>query len=160
MLRSITHFVILIPLLFISACHFNVKIEQETENVISDNPAVVFVQAYNSHDENKMLSMVHEDIKYMYVDGANIYTETNDKNELAQFLAKFFQQKPDAQSAVISSHQNNRFIHQVEKALWKDQKGKEQAQCSLSVYELKDNLIFNVWYHQAYPCAVKNNIKD
>lgn len=157
MKKNLAKLFVFTALLITSACHFNVKIEQEAEAIITQNTAVAFVNAYNEHDSDKMLSMVHDEVKYMYVDGANIFTETNNKNELAQFLVKFFEQKPNAHSEVVSSHKSNHFIHQVEKALWLDQAGKQTAQCSLSVYEMKNDLILNVWYYQAYQCALSDN---
>lgn len=145
-------FSVFISFSLIVGCHFNVKVEQQIENSEVDNLAVEFVAAYNAHDSEKMLSFVHDDIKYMYIDGASIYTETKDKTELSYFLKNFFNNKPNAQSEIISSHQNDRFIHQVEKAIWQNKKGEVRAQCSLSVYELKDKLIINVWYYSAYQC--------
>ncbi|MGJ8662208.1 MAG: nuclear transport factor 2 family protein [Marinicella sp.] len=116
------------------------------------NIAEQFVAAYNQHDPDKMLQWVHPDVSYMYVSKDQIYTETSGKVALTDFLGPFFKDKPHAQSQLLGSHQQGPFIHQVEKALWDDKNGQQQSQCSLSVYEIKEELIINIWYFSVFKC--------
>lgn len=118
----------------------------------SANIAEQFVVAYNLHDPSAMLQWVHPEIRYMYISNDEIYTETNGKTALAKFLLPFFENKPQAQSKVLSSLHQGPFIQQVEQALWTDEKGQQKSQCSLSVYEIRDNLIINIWYFSVFKC--------
>ncbi len=138
----------------LSACHINFNVTKKEQQGKTGNLAVKFVNAYNAHDADAMLTMVHQDVRYMFINNDQIYTETVGKNALAEFLGTYFIQNTSAQSEVVSSKQEAKFIHQVERAIWKNQEGKTQTQCSLSVYELQDELIINVWYFTAYRCAI------
>lgn len=118
------------------------------------NIAEQFVDAYNAQDQQRMLKLVHPDIKYMYIDDNQIYTETNSKAALAEFLVGYFHNTPKAQSKLISSYLQDPFIHQVEQAIWQDASGQLKSQCSLSVYEIKQQLIINVWYFKTFKCPL------
>ncbi len=133
-------------------CHTNQSIIDGNQYNEQKNPAEKFVAAYNEHNIELMLSLVHDDIKYMFVDSAQVYTETKDKAALATYLVPFFAQKPNAKSVVLTSLQHGPFIQQVEQALWVDSQNQPQSQCSLSVYEIRHQLIINVWYLNAYSC--------
>ena len=129
---------------------------EQASNQVNDNLAVQFVEAYNQHDVAAMLNLVHDDVKYMYISNGEVYTETKDKKALAQFLPAFFKQKPAAQSKVWSSSQTGPYITQVEQALWTTADGQAKSQCSLSVYQIKKQLIINIWYHDVFTCpAIK-----
>ncbi len=111
-----------------------------------------FLIAYNAHDHGMMLELVHPKIKYMFVDGDEIYTEINHKAALADFLIDYFTNTPKAKSKLISSYLQGPFIHQVEQAIWQDKSGQNKTQCSLSVYEIRQQLIINIWYFKAFKC--------
>ncbi len=117
-----------------------------------DNIARAFVSAYNDHDIDLMMSMVHPDMRYMFINNEKIYTETDSKKVLQNYLVDFFNSKPKAQSDVISSLRHGPFIQQVEQAIVTNQQGNRRTQCSLSIYELKDDLIINVWYFDVFSC--------
>lgn len=140
---------VLLILFLISACRSDIK---KSKLAVSTNIAEQFLGAYNAHDESQMLKLVHPEIKYMYIDDNQVYTETQNKEALADFLVNFFQTNPKAQSKLLSSHLEGPFIHQVEQALWQDESGEQKSQCSLSVYEVKQQLIINVWYFTTFKC--------
>ncbi len=140
--------------LLLLSCHgVDRKPDQLNPQALTEqNVAEQFVYAYNRHDVTGMLQWVHADIRYMYISNDSIYTETSGKPALAAFLPPFFDNKPHARSELISSTQNGTFIHQVERALWQDAEGNKQSQCSLSVYQIKDQLIINIWYFDVFKC--------
>ena len=139
-------------LLFLAACQQQ-PIRGELSGSPNVNLAEQFVIAYNAHDQKQMLILAHPEIRYMYIEDDQVYTETNGKTALAEFLVGFFQNNPNAQSKLLSSHQQGSFIHQVEQAIWTDDTGQLMSQCSLSVYEIEQQLIKNVWYFTTFKCA-------
>lgn len=111
-----------------------------------------FITAYNAHDIPAMMALVHDDIKYMFISGDQIYTETNGKAHLSRYLVPFFENNPNALSRIKNSKQSGNFIQLLEAAISVDVQGKERSQCSFSMYQFKDNLIVNVWYFDAHKC--------
>ncbi len=138
----------------LASCHRNElrPIHSDVDIQEVKNIAEHFVDAYNQRDVNGMLQWVHEEIRYMYVSGGEIYMETDGKKALHEFLLPFFTNKPQAKSELLSSTQSGSFIHQVERALWQDAAGNSQSQCSLSVYQINDELIINIWYFDVFKC--------
>ena len=134
-----------------TACQQYPKNRDMAEQTVA-NIAQQFVVAYNAHDQKQMLELVHPEIRYMYIDGNQLYTETHNKVALAEFLTEFFHNKPKAHSKLLSSYLQGPFIHQVEQALWSDETGQQKSQCSLSVYEIKQQLIINIWYFTTFSC--------
>lgn len=116
------------------------------------NPAMQFVAAYNRQDTGAMLELVHDDVRYMFLDANQLHTETAGKQALAKYLADYFKQAPATRSSILYSQQHGYHITQVEQAFWTDQHGESRSQCSWSVYELQDQLIINIWYHSSYSC--------
>jgi len=125
---------------------------EPSNNKGTANLAIQFVDAYNQHDVAAMLNLVHDDVRYMYINNDEIYTETKDKKALAEFLPEYFKQKPAAQSKVWSNSQAGPFITQVEQALWTTADGQAKSQCSLSVYQVQAQQIINIWYHDVFTC--------
>ncbi len=138
-------------LLSLTACQLSPVKSYLVEPTVA-NIAEQFVDAYNAHDQQAMLKLVHPEIKYMYIDANQIYTETNSKAALVDFLMTYFANNSKAQSKLLSSHLQGPFIHQVEQALWLDASGQQKSQCSLSVYEIKQKLIINIWYFTTFEC--------
>ena len=118
------------------------------------NPATLFVEAYNHQNIAAMLALVHDEVRYMFIDADQIHVETAGKQALAEYLPVYFSQAPATHSSILYSQQHGYHISQVEQASWTDQHGESRSQCSWSVYELQDQLIINIWYHRSYSCPV------
>ncbi|WP_223787051.1 nuclear transport factor 2 family protein [Marinicella meishanensis] len=116
------------------------------------NLAEQFVAAYNQHNVQGMLALVHSELKYMFISGDQLHTETHDKAALEAFLGRYFVNTPAAHSQVLSSAQQGPFIQQLERAIWTDAQGQPKAQCSQSIYQVKDQLIVHIWYFDAFSC--------
>ena len=136
--------------LALMACQSNSNVK--AEQVMQANIAEQFVTAYNAHDIPAMMALADDGIKYMFISNDQVYTETNGKVHLSQYLVPFFQNKPNALSRVRSSKQSGDFIQLLEEAVSQDSNGQERSQCSFSMYQLKENLIINVWYFDAHRC--------
>lgn len=102
-----------------------------------------------------MLELVHEEVRYMFIDANRIHTETEGKQNLADYLPGYFRNSPKTHSTILHSHQQGPHIVQLEQANWTGQQGQSRSQCSWSVYELKDGLIVNIWYHSSFTCPIR-----
>nr|WP_281347653.1 nuclear transport factor 2 family protein [Marinicella rhabdoformis] len=121
-------------------------------SVTETDVAQRFVSAYNAHDIPAMMALVHDDIKYMFISGDQIHTETNGKDHLNRYLVPFFENKPNAKSRIRSSQKSGGFIQLLEEAVFVDDEGNDRSQCSFSMYQLKNDVIINVWYFDAHAC--------
>jgi len=101
-----------------------------------------------------MLELVHDEVRYMFIDADQVHVETANKQTLADYLPGYFSQAPATRSSILYSQSHGYHITQVEQAFWTDQHGESRSQCSWSVYELQDQLIINIWYHRSYSCPV------
>jgi hypothetical protein len=118
-------------------------------------PAAAFVQAFNQQNIPAMLALLHDDVRYMFIQDDQIHTETRGKQQLADYLPGFFNNAPETQSQILHAHQQGPHTVQLEQANWTDQQGQSRSQCSWSVYELKAGLIINIWYHSSFTCPAK-----
>ncbi len=143
--------------LFLAAMFFVLLSCQSNQNKVKEagytDVATHFVEAYNAHDIDAMLALSHESIKYMFISGNQIHTVTNGKAHLKRYLKPFFEHNPKASSRIRSSKLSGDFIQLLEEAVFTDKQGQERSQCSFSMYQLKDNLIINVWYFDAHECG-------
>ena len=94
---------------------------------------------------------MHDDIKWMSVEGNKISVKTNDKQKLKQAMAEYFKGSSSANSSKSQMLSYGTFVSGIEKASWLS-KGKMKSQCSAVVYQFKEGLILNVWYYPAESC--------
>ena len=112
----------------------------------------LFVAAFNAHNVDAMLTRVSDDVRWMSIDGGKVQTETSGKNELAQEMAAYFENLPSSRSEIRHMQTVGGYVSVVEQATWLSGED-EKSQCALAIYEVEENLISNVWYHSAQPCA-------
>jgi hypothetical protein len=99
-----------------------------------------------------MLALVHDEVRSKFIDANQVHVETAGKQALADYLPGYFSQTPASRSSILYSQPHGYHITQVEQAFWTDQHGESRFQCSWSVYELRDQLIINIWYHRFHSC--------
>ena len=115
------------------------------------NLVLAFIEAYNVQDVDQMLAMVAADIRWMNVDGVRIRLQTVGKEALGSGMRGYFDNLPSARAEVRDIRQLDDFVTVVEAALW-EANGVAQSQCAISVYQVADGLISNVWYYPARQC--------
>lgn len=116
------------------------------------NTVQSFVAAYNAHDENLMLTFVDDDIRWMSVKDGTVNTESEGKKELARSMQSYFEGMPSTRADLHDIRATGNFVSAIEEIHWK-MDGETQSQCAVSVYELKDTLISNVWYFASDTCS-------
>ena len=119
----------------------------------ADHKATVtsFVKAFNDKDIEAMLSLAAPDMKYMFVAGQKIATETADHEALRKAMLSYFKSSPTTRSEIRKLSQSGNFISATEEAFW-TVAGVAKSQCSLAVYEFKDEKIQHVWYFPSHKC--------
>ena len=118
-----------------------------------DNRQIVseYVEAFNSKNITSMLKYMHNDIKWMNVEGDKISLETNNKQELKQAMADYFKGSGSAEATMSQMLSYGTFVSGIEKVEWLS-KEKMKSQCSAVIYQFKEALILNVWYYPAQSC--------
>ncbi len=120
--------------------------ESETQVVKS------FVEAYNQQDLEGMLDLTTSDVSWMSVESKKLSIITAGKEQLSKAIQGFFANGNHGRSEILSIQGSGDFVHTVEKAIWSSE-GKEKSQCSVAIYELKEQKILNVWYYPAHQCT-------
>ncbi len=110
-----------------------------------------FVDAFNEHDIDAMLAHVADDFLWMSVKGGTITIESRGHDQLRSAMSDYFSSIPSARSDLRSVVESGPFVQAIEQAFWESD-GVEKSQCSVSVYEIADGKIVNVWYFPAYQC--------
>ena len=126
--------------------------EGTTETQIAPTEIVRnFIDAYNAHDIQRMNDFVTDDIIWMSVDKNKLNTETTGKDQLSESMKSYFEGLPSTRSKLHSVRALGNFVTSIEESQW-ESKGAQKSRCAISVYELADGLIANVWYFAAHTC--------
>jgi len=128
------------------ACVGAVRADTAAQNLIHS-----YFSAYNAHDVEEMLTMVTDDVRWMSVDDNNIYVEAEGRESLGNGMVSHFRNSPTTRSEVRAISELGQFVTVIEAAM-RDADGVTHSQCAISVYQLADGLITNVWYYGAQPC--------
>lgn len=110
-----------------------------------------FIDAFNAHDVDAMLSMAADDIRWMSISGSTLSAEATGKTELAASMRQYFTQFSTARSVVRSVNAEGRFVTTIEEARW-EVRQEPRSQCGVAVYEVDGAKIRNVWYFPPVPC--------
>lgn len=110
-----------------------------------------YLGAYNAHDVELMLEHMSDDVRWMSVSEDDIEVVSRGKSRIRQAMAGFFSAMPSGRSEAVSIQSVGDFVSVVEQAFWETPDG-AGTQCALSVYEIRDELIVNVWYFSEQPC--------
>ncbi len=111
-----------------------------------------FVAAYNAHDVAAMLAFCAPDVRWMIVSADKLSVETSGAEKLAESMRSHFRSLPSTRSELRSVAVSGSFVTAIEQAIW-ESKGQKRTQCSVSVYELREGKIQNVWYFPAHGCS-------
>ena len=119
----------------------------------SDNEMLVhsYLGAYNAHDVDAMLGYMSDDVRWMMISEDDIEVISRGHGRLTTAMTAFFAAMPSGRSEAVSVQSVGDFVSVVEQAFWETPNG-AGTQCALSVYEIRDALIVNVWYYKEQAC--------
>ena len=107
-----------------------------------------FVDAFNTREIDRMLSLVDENIQWLHIDGEKITVNTNGKVALRDSMTRYFKSCVSCKSSLEGLRTAGNRVTAMERASWTSKQG-PKSQSSLSVYEFKDGKIFRVYYFPA-----------
>lgn len=107
-----------------------------------------YMAAYNDHDVEAMLELVHPEIQWLSVDGNRVSVETDGAEALAEAMRGYFETVPSTRSSIEMMMVSGNRVSVRERAHWK-LSGQAYSQAVLTVYELVDGRIRRVWYFPA-----------
>ena len=107
------------------------------------------LQAFNAHDANAMVANLHEKFAWFGVNSDVMTVEMEGRGNFFNSMRDYFAGVPGARAEIEELFVAGPFVTALERAFWL-QGGTEVSQASLSIYEIRDGLIFRVWYYPAF----------
>ncbi len=118
--------------------------ERAPEDVIREQ-----LRAFNAHDANAMVANLHEDFAWFAVDSDVMTLETKGRGSFFSSMREYFTGVRGARAEIEQIFVAGSFVTARERSYWL-QGGVELTQASLSIYEIRDGLIYRVWYYPAF----------
>ena len=119
--------------------------ERQAEDVIRAQ-----LQAFNSHDASAMVANLHEDFAWFAVDSDVMTLEMQGRGNFFDSMRDYFSGVPGARAEIEELFVAGDFVTTLERAYWMPQGGAELSQASLAIYEIRNGLIYRVWYYPAF----------
>ncbi len=110
-----------------------------------------YFDAYNSQDVPDIMPHFTSNARLMGVDGDELKIIASGKRNLATVLHNNFNETPSSSSKMKSAVIVGDFVAVVEEAGW-ESGGEDQQACAMSIYEIQDSSIRQVWYFAAASC--------
>jgi len=107
-----------------------------------------YVEAYNRHDVDKLITMVAEDFAYFSVTGDSMQCDICGSAPLREWLTGYFRSLPTVRSVIEDVFPCGAYLSMRERAIWQSKKG-ERSQVSIGVYEIQNSRIRRAWYFPA-----------
>ncbi|MFN0178841.1 MAG: nuclear transport factor 2 family protein [Gemmatimonadales bacterium] len=104
-----------------------------------------FVQAFNAHNLDALLSFVAPEIVWLSVAGDSVTIEARGVGVLREQMGGYFRQLPSARSELETLTTLGPWVSARERVHWMAASG-PRSQASLSVYEIRAGLVRRVWY--------------
>ncbi len=125
-------------------CSSTTHSERTPEDVIREQLA-----PFNAHSPDAMVANLHDGFAWFAVDSDVTTLETQGRGTFHQSMLDYFAQIPGARSEIEDLFVAGSFVTALERAHWM-QNGVEVSQASLSIYEIRQSLIYRVWYYPAF----------
>ena len=104
------------------------------------------VEAFNNQDIDHMVRNLHEDFAWYYIGSDDLVLELSGKKDFRSSMESYFQSIVDVHSTISGSVIDGNRISFQEIVEYKTAAGKEGRASSMGIYEVRDNLIYRVWY--------------
>ncbi len=140
-MRAISLFIICL----LTAC---VQTEVPTSD-IAKTIVAEHARAFNLGNVAAMSKVQHPDIEWLSVTGSQISVKVSGRDALAENMTDYFKSPTKVTGTLRDWSVNGNYVAVTETASWKAKDGTAKSQSSLTVYQLKGNLIRRVWYYPA-----------
>ncbi len=135
--------------------------DDRSEEIVSK-----YIDAYNDHDIDRMMTLVSDDVRWLEVTDDESYVRfidgtcttvpepivhTRNREELSAALESYFDTFLSARSIIRSMQSKDGLVTVVEEAVW-DFAGVPMSQCATAIYEIDDGVIAGVRYFSEQPC--------
>jgi len=107
-----------------------------------------YVEAYNRHDVDKLMTMIADDFAYFSVAGDSMQCDIRGSAPLREWLTGYFRSLPTLRAVIENIFPCGAFLAMRERAIWQSKKG-ERSQVSIGVYEIQNGRIRRAWYFPA-----------
>ena len=107
-----------------------------------------FIDAFNRHDSDAMMSMMAPQIQWLNISGDTITAEGSSREAIGKSMRAYFKSCPTCRSQLTGVVATAHRLSAVELAQWQGQSGSRE-QRSVSVYEFSGPLISRVYYFPA-----------
>lgn len=105
-----------------------------------------FLEAFNSQDTDRMMSLVTADVRWFTVSGDRLRSETSGSEALKDFLAGYFKSCPTCRSKITGVSKLGARVSVAETASWSTPEGRKTND-SFAVYEFENGRIARVYYY-------------
>jgi hypothetical protein len=105
-----------------------------------------YVQAYNAHDIDAVLSFLAPEFVWLSATGDSLTVEARGPATVRTQLTGYFRQLPSARSELEELTVLGPWVSVKERAHWRASAG-QRSQAALAVYEVRGGLIRRVWYY-------------
>lgn len=107
-----------------------------------------YVEAYNRHDVDKLMTLVSDDFAYFSVAGDSMQRDIHGSALLREWLTGYFHSLPTVRSVIEDIFPCGTYLAMRERAIWQSKKG-ERSQVAIGVYEISNGRIRRAWYFPA-----------
>ena len=105
--------------------------------------------AFNAHDVIALRDNVAVDFMWFSVESDLSAIQLRGREAFEQSMIGYFGAFPAARAEIESPVAVGAFVSVIERVFWPGAQGEERSQASLAIYEVRDGLIYRVWYYPA-----------
>ena len=105
-----------------------------------------YVAAYNAHDIDGVVKLLHPEFVWLNLDGETVAVEARGREAVRTSLAGYFKSLPSARSEIEALSALGPWVSVRERAHWLGKDG-PRSQAAMSVYEVREGLLRRVWYY-------------
>ena len=105
--------------------------------------------AFNAGDVAALAANVAPDFIWYAVDSDRMSIELRGREAFQMSMIRYFDAVPAARAEIDALAQTGEFVAVRERAFWPGEDGQEISQAALAVYQIRDGLIYRVWYYPA-----------
>lgn len=108
-----------------------------------------YTDAYNARDVEAMAALMHDDIQWLSIDGADIAVVADGKADLVTQMTGYVASGSATTSTLEGQLADGPYLAVREIARWTGGDGAQAEQSALAVYQVEQGLVRRVWYYPA-----------